>query len=439
MARRAIKVGDMKVGMKFKSPIYHKNGKVLLSADTELTEGIIKILKGRNIAEVYIDEPKPPSYLSGEPREITLAQAREGMVLAQPIQKDGKVLMEAGTTLGRAQISRLKEWGVPALVVRVPTKEERAAPTPLQERERAKQESKEVHDEAMVVVKDTINAIVNGREVDGKSASEAVSRLVDETLENKEMLIGLTSIKSMDNYLFAHSVNVCVFALITGTALGYTKGDLMELGTGALLHDIGMTRIPREIIDKTTPLSEEEMDRIRGHVEYGIEIVDSMGGMGESIKRAIREHHERENGSGYVRGLKGEDVHEFAKILGVVDVFEALTAPRAYRDRLLSYDAMRTVLSLSVELFDKRIVRAFLENVAIYPVNSMVELNTGEVAVVVGTNEKVPFRPVIKLIFDDKKKRISDLKIINLLNDRGRFIKRILNEEDYGIKIIDVF
>ncbi|MBC7326124.1 MAG: HD-GYP domain-containing protein, partial [Moorella sp. (in: Bacteria)] len=166
-----------------------------------------------------------------------------------------------------------------------------------------------------------------------------VCRILDDLLDRKELMLNLADIRALDDYTFAHSVNVCILAMVTGLTLNYSRSALLHLGMGALLHDIGKTCIPLDILNKPGRLTMEEYKIVRRHTQYGFDILQMQKGVGPVSALVALEHHERYNGSGYPRGLKGEAIHQFASITGVVDVYDALTADRVYRRAYPSYEA----------------------------------------------------------------------------------------------------
>jgi HD-GYP domain-containing protein (c-di-GMP phosphodiesterase class II) len=243
----------------------------------------------------------------------------------------------------------------------------------------------------------------------------------------------------MDNYLFSHSVGVAIYSVVVGLGLGYKEGDLTALGIAALLHDIGMTKIQPHILSRKGPLNAQEYDEVKKHTLYGTFMVKDGAPLSKQIKNIISRHHERCDGSGYPKGLKGSEIDEPSQIVGLADTFEALTSPRAYREGMTVYNAMRETLSLSVKAFNPALMRALLEKLALYPVRSLLELNTGQMAIVVGTNDKVPFRPVIRIISDNEKRKVDDLQIVNLLGDGSLYVVGVLKEEDHNVKVVDEF
>lgn len=249
-------------------------------------------------------------------------------------------------------------------------------------------------------------------------------------------MINLSDIRTMDDYTFAHSVNVCILALLTGITLNYSRAALKLLGIGALLHDIGKVCIPLNILNKPGKLTPKEYKEICRHSELGYEMLRQQKGISQVSAQVALQHHERYDGSGYPQGLKGEDIHEFARITGVVDVFDALTADRIYRPAFPNYEAYEMLAAAGNFTHDYKIVEAFLYNIAVYPVGTLVKLNSGDIAVVIGTRRGQSYRPKVKLLFNDSGKAFKEKTIIDLAEELKYSVVRVLSEEempDYNI------
>ena len=442
-----IAVDDLRSGMKFDDPICHSSGTEILSAGVELTEGMIKILKGRGVSEVYTEsEPYVGTASEADGKNTTakgyiqrrseLSQVEPGMELAQPVYKDRKVLIEEGVVLSERHLSRLKEWGIDYLQVRESVSEiERL----IEERERVKSICRDVHHQALDVVQESMENVLQGNIIEIQSVETSIKGVVEQASADKDMLINSASIESMDDYLLAHSVGVAIYSVVMGLGLGYKEDELTLLGMGALLHDIGMTKVPADLIDRGGPLNAAEYDEVKRHTLYGTMMVKDGTALSKQVKKVISRHHERYDGSGYPQRLEGAEIDEYSQIVGLADTFEAMTSPRSYREKMTVYHAMRETLSVSPKAFNPTLTRALLEKMALYPVGSLVELSSGQMAIVVGTNDKVPFRPVVRIVSEGEEGGRKDLRIINLLGDENLYIVGILREEDYDISVVDEF
>lgn len=194
-----------------------------------------------------------------------------------------------------------------------------------------------------------------------KRSEDVVRSTIGYVLQGKGAFQQLMSITSYDYYTYTHSVNVCTMGIALAEQVGLrSQTELMELGVGALFHDVGKTRISPAILRKRGPLSEEEWVLMRRHPAMGIELLDPAAPFSEASKAVVMEHHERLDGTGYPEGKKGDEIHPFAKVTGIVDVFDALTTRRSYKDAIGSFPALKLMKSGVGEHFDDEYFRQFV-------------------------------------------------------------------------------
>ena len=230
---------------------------------------------------------------------------------------------------------------------------------------------------------------------------------------NSNVLLNLCHIKTHDNYLYSHSVNVSIVAMIIGRGLRLDDNTLKNLGLSALLHDFGMTKIDKAIYDQDQKLTAEERIRIERHPVYGYELLCNAEDFSEDILLGIKQHHERFNGSGYPDGLSGEEISLFGRIIAVADVYDACLSMRKHRPRMTPYETLKNLLGES-RLFDIKNLKALVTSMSIYPIGSFVRLNTGENAKVIGINHGFPFRPDIRIYLDRNHQKLEKPIRINL-------------------------
>lgn len=227
-----------------------------------------------------------------------------------------------------------------------------------------------------------------------------------------------------DDYYLSSPINTMVYGLKVAQRMGYTQAKLIEFGLAALLHDVGMFRIPDNILNKAGRLSDGEMDLIKGHPGFAVEIMAPFATIYPKMIRAIYEHQERANGQGYPRGLKGDEICDYAQIIGICDSYEAMTHHRPHKKPLLQADSIKELISSKSNLFESRITKMFLDEISIYPIGSYVRLNNRNIGRVVATNKTNPMKPIVNLIFDEKgikmdPPRMVDLRSQPVLNIEG--------------------
>ena len=228
-----------------------------------------------------------------------------------------------------------------------------------------------------------------------------------------------------------HGINVAIFAIKIGEGLGYKRDQLVELGIAALIHDIGMCKIPDEVVNKEGVLTNEEYALIKKHPQFGYDII--FNALGEEYKwlaDVVSQEQEREEGQGYPRGLLGNEIHEYAKVIGIVDVYEALSHPRPQRKRFLPYEATKVIVNSSKNMFPQKLIKALLTKLSCFPTGSYVVLNSKAIGRVVETNEAYPLRPVIEMLYDSMGKKLTEKKIVKLQDTPLLYITDSMFEED---------
>lgn len=295
-----------------------------------------------------------------------------------------------------------------------------------------------VYADTYSLVEDVFKNVRNGAGYDENNILNGVDDLLTEASKDTNAALNEVTTEHDGKYLYKLGVNVSTLSMVTGLSLGFGKDRLIPLGTGALLHDIGMVRVPNYIAEKKGSLTHDEYNRIKTHTVYGYRIVLNELNMGNDIANVVMQHHEMYDGSGYPRKLKGDGISDYARIVSICDVYMAMTKKRSYRDAHMSYSAMKNILSGSSRKFDPHYVKAFLSNMAIYPVGSIVQLNNGVMAKVVSANSEIPLRPKVSVMADEFGEKPDSEKIIDLEDVDSLFIKKpvstsqlkqLLNEE----------
>jgi len=277
-----------------------------------------------------------------------------------------------------------------------------------------------------------------GRSVDTSAAREVVGELTESIVRNPDAMMCLSMLKEADEYTALHSLRVCILAVAFGRELGYSIERLEQLGTGALLHDLGKLKIPLEVLNKPGRLTTGEFDVIKSHVPLGVQILEeSKGGRTDTAIDVARYHHERIDGSGYVSGRNKEDLPEFGRIGGIVDCYDAITSDRIYKKGISAYDALKKMYEWRDSAFDAELVEKFIQCMGIYPIGSLVEMNTGSIGVVATINRERRLRPKVVLVLTSDKKPFEKPRVVDMMEDkpgvRELEIKHVLASGTYGI------
>ena len=284
-----------------------------------------------------------------------------------------------------------------------------------------------------------IDTIKNGGEVDVKAITKEVEVMVEGCMRNPDAYLLLSKLKSKDDYTYGHCLSSSIFAVMMGKQMGLNKNELEELAFGHMFFDIGKLKLPTELINKEGDYTPEEKIQVRNHVLHSMGILNSMKGIKPSTIDITLNHHERHDGSGYPNGLKGNQIPLYARIAGIIDTYDALTSRRPYSKPYTHDEAIHSLYYSKDREFQKDILETFIQCLGTYPSGSLVELNTGEVGIVLQQNRISRLRPKIMLVLNRKKEFNNYFPIINLLtkptDDTGMAMEiiRLLKPGIYGI------
>jgi putative nucleotidyltransferase with HDIG domain len=293
--------------------------------------------------------------------------------------------------------------------------------------------------EARRVVTSVMHSLRAGRQFELSEVEDVVEQMAESVLRNPHALFGLTRIRESDHYTFEHSVSVAVFMLAFARELQLEDQVVRDLGIGALLHDVGKTRIPLEILNKPARLTEEEFAVMREHVRYGREILEQHGGLSGTALAVVNEHHERHDGNGYPQGLKGDAISLFGQMAAIVDVYDANTADRVYHQAEIPTRVLSQLLEWSAH-FNLRLVQRFIRSVGIWPVGSLVRLANGWLAVIVEQGAHDLLHPKVRVIFDAPAQQFippRDLDLADPENPGEYAIVGAVAEKAWGIRAAD--
>ncbi len=299
---------------------------------------------------------------------------------------------------------------------------------------------------AQDIVRQATETLRVSETIEASLVSEAVDPIVNSVLRNKDAMIWLQSMRGKDEYIFSRSVACSVWAVIFGRHLGLDRATLTHLAIGAMLLDLGKVDLPDELLTRNGPLDYDEMELVRKHVSNGVKMLEHSGGFDPAVIEMVRTHHERYNGTGYPHGLQGTEIPPLGKIAGILDTFVAMTSQRPYADAMASYDVMRHLHELADVEFQAELVEQFVQAVGMFPTGSLVELSTGEVAIVTGQNRVRRLRPQVMVLLDSSKQLLDSFRKIDLreqqTDDSGTvslWITRGLPPGSFGIDPAEFF
>jgi len=253
-----------------------------------------------------------------------------------------------------------------------------------------------------------------------ETAKAIVSNVLSQVLSNRAAMatqVAIQQIKQFDRSLAAHALDTCVLSLIVAIESGFDTTLQEHIGTGALLHDAGYVRLPRNLVRKRDECTGQDKVLLQQHGKLGVALLSKQPGIDEQILRIVSEHHERANGSGFPAGLRNENISQLAQIIGIVDFYDGMVSHRGAKPNMIPHDAVRQLfLAGESGLFEKALVEIMIRSIGVYPIGSLVRLNTGEQAVVIGANPQQRLKPVIKVISDTQGRSYPTPLILDLAN-----------------------
>ncbi|WOJ95310.1 HD-GYP domain-containing protein [Congregibacter brevis] len=263
-------------------------------------------------------------------------------------------------------------------------------------------------------VKRMFRSMDSGDRLDLLSVKQSVDPVIDSVARNPDTCIWLARQKQSDQYTHQHSVACAIWSVVIGRQLGLPKTDLRSLAIGGLLFDIGKLRVSDELLTSPRRLSGAELELVRQHVYFGAELAREKSNVNEDITAMILQHHERYDGSGYPDGLRDDEIHVFARIAGIVDCYDALTTHRSYAPAIAPSEAIKQLHEVKDLDFQAEIIEEFTQAVGMYPAGTLVELSSGQVAVVVSNYRARRLRPRVILLLDEHKRPLASLRWLDL-------------------------
>lgn len=299
--------------------------------------------------------------------------------------------------------------------------------------------AKKIHQHAHRVVRNVMNDVRLGKAVPIDQVEEVVETITESILRNSGALIGLSGIKDKDEYTFLHSVSVCALMVTFARSLGLDADTVRLAGIGGLLHDTGKIKVPNAILNKPGRLTDEEFAIMKSHPEEGWKIIREIPGIHDIPLAITLSHHERMDGSGYPHKMPGEEIPQLVRMAAIVDVYDAITSDRCYHKGMPAPEGLRKLWEWSKFHFDPKLVQLFMRTVGIYPVGSLVRLESGRLAIVIDQNEGNLLQPCVKVIFSTRSNTYITPQMVDLARPMGAGgADRIVGHEDPAKWQIDI-
>jgi HD-GYP domain-containing protein (c-di-GMP phosphodiesterase class II) len=377
MPMRRIGIDELKPGMKFNKSLFDKNLNIVLPAGKVLDDINLRNMKTRHLdfvetaGEMIAENEKP------QPLEIKTDE---------PVEKK-KIVVDKETA-----------------------------------------KYIDFYKECLTAVSNMYNRYRNENTMDTDKIQALATRIVTTIMSEKklEIFISLVNIAGKGDYLANHIMNTTILSVLLGQRLGYSMVKLFNLALATLVYDVGMIKVPAYILEKEDKLTSEEFNQVKTHPIHSYQAIAKELNLPTEVARVGLEHHEKFDGTGYPRRIKGYEMSEMSKIVAIVDTYEALTKDRVYREGKDSYDAMKMVLGEGSKKLDPEILKTFLNMMSVYPVGGYVQLNTNAVAKVISADPVSPFRPTVKIMRDEFGDELEDGEVIRLSREKDIYIVKAI-------------
>jgi len=292
--------------------------------------------------------------------------------------------------------------------------ESKPAPVPQVPIKDELKKAREIKKEAKKTVHSIMDDVRFGKQIETDKVENVVSKMVKSIFRNQDALLSMGRLKKIDEYTYMHSMSVGVIMIAFGKHLGFDKETLQKVGVGAMMHDIGKMHVPQELLISDKKLDDNEYEIMKEHVVHSRSILEKTDGIPPISIQIASQHHERIDGSGYPDGLKGDEISKFGRAAAIADVYDAMTSKRNYQQRFEPTEVLRKLFEWSEHFYDRQMVQQFIRCVGIYPVGTLVRLESGLLAVILKHGEENLLQPTVKIVYNAMKNRYVKPEIIDL-------------------------
>ena len=279
------------------------------------------------------------------------------------------------------------------------------------------QKAHNLRDRARIYVEHTFKEIYEAGNVDIDIAREIVSELVESIINDPDTMTWLTHLKNKNEATTIHSLNVCIHSINLGRSIGLSPKELNILGLGAMLHDIGKTSVSNTILNKKSELSSDEFGLYKAHAFLGYKMLSTKPNLAPEVLDMVLDHHERLDGSGYPNHKKADDISQYVRIVSLIDEYDELINGEFGKKGMSPHHALNTLYNMTPGNFDQDLIEAFVKLIGVYPIGSIVELNTGHTGVVIINNKNSRMKPVVGLVLSRKHEHYNKIKLLNLASE----------------------
>lgn len=359
-------------------------------------------------------------------RYISTRLLSPGMIIDQSlIDRTGRILIARKTPLEAFHIDALQKMNITGVYIREGEEEPEEINIEITPETAAVIEKNRIEDRAKVKLSESVKKRVSEgiqylySNTSSDSFTSAANNIADDLMkaitENDALALDIGALKISDEYTFKHSVDVATISMIIAKKSKLSNTDISKIGVAGLLHDVGKSQVPNEILNKAGRLTEDEFEIMKKHSLFGYNILKEKPDISADILMGVLQHHEKLNGRGYPMGIKAEQISPYAKIISIADIYDALVTERPYKKAFSQRDAIEMIMAMTEDL-DVNAMKSFLNSVILYPVDCIVKLSNGEPAKVVENSSSYPLRPTVVGLHSGKLYNLSsDSKYANLI------------------------
>ena len=382
---------------------------------------------------IPVNQLRPGMYV------IAIASQTGAMEIAQTglvtTRQQVDVLIRRGVLTVKVDLARSKLPGIAQVISPSPA-HSAGSVRPAGSGEGRELKIRRLYQEARELQGKFIRHLKAGEPIDITPLAAVAEEMVDTMFTHGDAMLCLARIRAKDAYLMEHSMNVAILLANFGRYLGLDRSVLKELTLGGLLHDVGKIMTPDEVLNKPGKLTDEEFGVMRQHVVHSYDILSNTAGITPTMLEVAANHHERLDGTGYPQRLKGEQLSLYTRMSGIVDVYDAVTADRVYKQGMQPTQAFRILLKGIDQHFDAELVTKFIKCMGVYPVGTLVQLSNQRLAVVMQRNEQQPLKPVVKVIYHATQRHYLEVQWLDLARNGGQeSIESTVDPKEFGINL----
>ncbi len=384
-------------------------------------------------------------------KNINISELVKGMFVEAIVEQAGHLSIKTrGLVRTQSTIENLKKAGVQVLKIdlsrsqhqhstNLPTTDNAESPAESVSMEEELGHASALYDQTKTLQKRLLKDLEAGRSIDLEDTSQAAEALIDSIFRNEHALSFVAQMKSKDEYLYQHGVNCATLMTLFGKHIGIARDTINKLAVGALLADVGKIHIPNDLISKPEPLNDADYEIVKQHVDYSWEIASSMSEINNESLDVIAQHHERLDGSGYPKGLRGEEISLFGRMMAIVDTYEAMTSNRPHKDSVTALTAYSIMKKGNPGAYDNDLLNQFIRCIGVYPVGTLVKLRSGKLGIVLKPSQNSPLKPVVNIFYNARTGHYQEQKIIDLARYDGDEIESAVRPEEFKIDLIRFF